>query len=107
MKQDDKSIERIKKISEENDKIEIGDFAVNNLKNLSKKVYLFLPNIEKLFYKTSVENKTYLSQILREIWTIAPNLKIFGSIYDQKSKEFEETLGNYKFTFYSDNFRVF
>jgi hypothetical protein len=84
----------------------ISDISVGVILDKGEKFCLFLPNLEYLFYKTDVEQKSNLNAKLRSMWTAHGEfLTIAASVSDSKSEQFEKTLNNYHFPFYADNFR--
>lgn len=63
--------------------------------------YLFIPNIERIFYKFPWFNSR-LRAISQEPRSL---LNIYASVLEEGSIEYEKTLGNYNFPFYIGNFQ--
>jgi len=84
----------------------ISDISEGIIVDYGNKFCLFLPNLENLFYKTDIEQKSRLNAKLRSVWTAnGEYLTIAASVASSKSEKFEKTLDNFHFPFYADNFR--
>lgn len=98
--------EKIERCFKEEHDSSISDISIGTILNNGRKFCLFLPNLENLFYRTDVEQKSNLNAKLRSIWSVHGEfLTIAASVSDSKSTQFDKTLGNYNYPFYADNFR--
>ncbi len=102
------------------EKPEQPDYVMNSSYNLSEIIQgaiikydlhpqLFIPNLEKVFYDFDIANrdkKARFNACLRTIWQDPESsLSIFASVWDNGTEAFDKTLNEYKYPFYSSNFR--
>lgn len=81
--------------------------AEETLRKRGSRHHLFLPGIDKMFYKMDIEGGNSVNGCLRALWQPQENnLNIYGSAEDPRSREYEATLGDYDFGFYVNNFTV-
>jgi len=75
-----------------------------SLKRLDDIFYLFLPDVDTIFYKYDVQEKGMMGASLRRIWqTRGTNLTILGSLSDANTKSYETTIDKYTYPFYLGN----
>ena len=79
-------------------------FVDISLKRLGGPYHLFLPDVDKMFYRYDIQNKGMMGASLRRIWSISErNLTIFGSVSDEKSRSYRKTIDKYEYPFWIYN----
>ena len=69
-------------------------------KERKEKFHLFIPYLDEVFYKTGSMNKR-----LRNIWTHSHHIGVYGSVENIESDAYVNTLEDYGFAFYGNNFK--
>lgn len=65
------------------------------------KTHIFIPNIDRIFYKIDIQQYGLLGATLRRIWQAANReITIFGSVPSKESEFYQKTLERYEYPFY-------
>ena len=76
----------------------------DTLRSLDHRHNLFVPNVDKLFYRFDSSKPYRFGQTLRVKWSLKENnLNIFGSASSQNSESYKKTLGEYEYPMWENN----
>lgn len=80
------------------------DLTESSLRNFNGEYSLFLPDVDRMFYKYDIKKKGLMGASLRRIWSDARiKLAIFGSVKDENSTAYKNTFDCYEYPFWINN----